>query len=66
MHLQPFGSVTFIEWTKFLREDERLAFVTDVLNRYQVVVTDHPGEENTFKLHQMDITLACDPVPGSK
>lgn len=54
---QAFGSVTFVEWTKFTPEAERLAFVTDVLNRYQIVAADPPGEEHTFKFYQMDITL---------
>lgn len=53
-----FGSVTFVEWTKFLPEHERLAFVTDVLNRYRSEVTDQAGEENMFKFYQMDITLS--------
>ena len=52
-----FGSVTFIEWTQFLPESERLAFVNDVLDRYKSVVADRAGEENTFKFYQMDITL---------
>jgi trans-aconitate 2-methyltransferase len=58
-----FGSVTFVEWTKFLPESERLAFVTDVLDRYQPVATDQPGEENTFKFYQMDVTLRPVSVP---
>lgn len=55
-----FGSVTFIEWTKRLPqgEDQRLAFVNDVLDRYQPVAMDRAGEENTFKFYQMDITLS--------
>lgn len=51
-----FGSVTFIEWTQLLPESERLAFVNDVLDRYRTVACDHPGEENTFRFYQMDIT----------
>jgi hypothetical protein len=54
-----FGSVTFIEWTQHLPETERLDFVADVLDRYRAVAADHPGEENTFRFYQMDITLAC-------
>lgn len=54
-----FGSVTFVEWTRFLPEAERLAFVNDVLDRYRIVACDHPGEENTFKFYQMDITLSA-------
>jgi trans-aconitate 2-methyltransferase len=52
-----FGSVTFIEWTQFLPESERIAFVNDVLDRYKRVVADRAREENTFKFYQMDITL---------
>jgi trans-aconitate 2-methyltransferase len=55
-----FGSVTFVEWTQFIPEAERLAFVTDVLDRYRIVATDQPGEENTFKFYQMDVTLSPD------
>lgn len=55
-----FGSVTFIEWTKFIPESERPSFIADVLDRYQKVAADQPGEENTFKFYQMDITLAHD------
>ena len=52
-----FGSVTFVEWTQHLPEAERLAFATDVLDRYQQVAADKPGEENFFRFYQMDITL---------
>ena len=52
-----FGSVTFVEWTQFLPEPERLTFVNDVLDRYTSVAADRVGEENTFKFYQMDITL---------
>jgi len=52
-----FGSVTFIEWTRLLPEAEKPAFITDVLNRYQTVTVDRPGEENTFKFYQIDIVL---------
>ena len=55
-----FGSVTFVEWTQFIPEAERLAFVADVLDRYQIVAADEPGEENTFKFYQMDITLSAE------
>jgi trans-aconitate 2-methyltransferase len=54
---QAFGSVTFIEWTKFIPQAERPAFVVDVLDRYQNVACDRAGEENTFKFYQMDVTL---------
>jgi trans-aconitate 2-methyltransferase len=50
--------VTFVEWTKFIPEEERLAFVTEVLDRYQIVAADQPGEEHTFRFYQMDVTLS--------
>jgi trans-aconitate 2-methyltransferase len=53
-----FGSVTFVEWTKFLPAGERLAFVTDVLERYRAVAAERTGDENTFKFYQMDVTLS--------
>src|ERR1700747_3030327 len=53
-----FGSVTFVEWTKFLPAGERLAFVTDVLERYRAVAAGRPGEENTFNLNKMDGPLS--------
>jgi trans-aconitate 2-methyltransferase len=59
-----FGSVTFIEWTQFLPEAEKPDFINDVLGRYQSVAVDRPGEENTFKFYQMDITLARGPGPS--
>jgi hypothetical protein len=37
--------VTFVDWTQFIPEAERLAFVTDVLDHYRIVATDQPGEE---------------------
>ena len=55
---EAFGSVTFVEWTKRLPEDQRLEFVNNVLQRYRVVAADSPAENNTFKFYQMDIALA--------
>ena len=53
-----FSSVGFVEWTRRLPDAERPAFINDVLDRYQSVAVDRPGEENTFKFYQMDVTLA--------
>jgi trans-aconitate 2-methyltransferase len=50
-----FGMVTFVEWTKRLPEEDKLAFVNDVLDRYRVVA----GEGNVFKFYQMDVTLSA-------
>ncbi len=52
-----FAGVTFVEWTQHLPESDRLGFATDVLDRYQRVTCDAPGEENFFRFYQMDITL---------
>ena len=53
-----FSVVGMIEWTKLLPERDRLAFVTEVLDRYRSFTCDKRGEENTFKFYQMDITLS--------
>ena len=53
-----FCAVGFVEWTRLLPEAERPAFINDVLDRYQRIAADRPGEENTFKFYQMDVTLA--------
>lgn len=53
-----FSEVCCIEWTQLLPEADRPAFLIDVLDRYRSVAVDQPGEENTFKFYQMDITLA--------
>ena len=39
-------------------ETRRLDFATDVLDRYKKSARDAPGEENYFRLYQLDITLA--------
>jgi len=54
-----FGMVTFVEWTKRLAEEQKRAFVIDVLDRYRVVAGEKLGEENVFKFYQMDVTLAA-------
>jgi trans-aconitate methyltransferase len=53
-----FSKVTMIEWTQNLPEPDRPAFITDVLDRYQKVAPQAPGEENYFRFYQMDIVLA--------
>jgi trans-aconitate 2-methyltransferase len=52
-----FAAVTFVEWTQHLPEADRPAFANDVLDRYQQIAANHPGEENFFRFYQMDITL---------
>lgn len=53
---QAFGMVTFVEWTKFLPEAERPAFVRDVLRRYGSVARD----DRTFRFYQLDVSLSRD------
>ena len=55
---EAFGSVTFVEWSQHIPEAERSAFVKDVLDRYQRVAADAPGEENYLRFYQMDIVLS--------
>ena len=57
---EAFGSVTFVEWSKFLPEDLRPVFVVDVLDRYRREVAKQAGQENLFCFYQMDITLTRD------
>ena len=53
-----FCAVGLVEWTHRLPEAEQPAFINEVLDHYQPIATDRPGEENTFKFYQMDVTLA--------
>ena len=53
---EAFGAVTFVEWTR-LPAQEELNFTADVLDRYRQVACERPGEENTFKFYQMNISL---------
>jgi trans-aconitate methyltransferase len=54
-----FSSVTMVEWTKRLPEALRSVFINDVLERYQAVAAEKPGEENTFKFYQMTIVMTA-------
>ena len=56
-----FGLATFVEWTRCLPESEWLAFITEVLDRYQAVAADGPQEMSTFKFYQMEVMLT--PAP---
>ena len=50
--------VTMIEWTQHVPEADRVAFITDALDRYRHIAVTAPGEENYFRFYQMDIGLA--------
>ncbi|GFE71850.1 trans-aconitate 2-methyltransferase [Chroococcus sp. FPU101] len=49
--------VTLAEWTRFLPLDEWTAFITNILDRYQIYAADTPSENNTFKFYQMEVVL---------
>jgi trans-aconitate 2-methyltransferase len=53
-----FCAVGCVEWTRRFPAADRPAFINDVLDHYQPIAADLPGEENTFKFYQMDVTLA--------
>lgn len=55
---EAFSKVTMIEWSQRVPDAERPAFITDILDRYQLVAAEAPGEENYFRFYQMDIVLA--------
>jgi hypothetical protein len=50
-----------VEWTKQLPESLRSLFITDVLDRYQAVAAEKPGQEGTFRFYQMTIVLKALP-----
>jgi trans-aconitate 2-methyltransferase len=54
-----FSSVTMVEWTRRLPESLQTRFISDVLDRYETVAVENPGEENTFKFYQMTIMLTA-------
>lgn len=49
--------VTLAEWTQFLPEQEWATFITNILDRYQLIAADHSTENNTFKFYQMEVVL---------
>jgi hypothetical protein len=55
---EAFSKVTMIEWSQRVPDAERPAFITDILDRYQHVAAEAPGEESYFRFYQMDIVLA--------
>lgn len=52
-----FANATFIEWTRRLPENQWPAFITDVLDRYQLAAANGPSDANTFKFYQLEIAL---------
>jgi trans-aconitate methyltransferase len=53
-----FSRATFVEWTQFLPDEERPAFISEVLDRYATFAANDIKEANTFKFYQMEIFLA--------
>ncbi|MEO6872333.1 MAG: class I SAM-dependent methyltransferase [Chthoniobacterales bacterium] len=54
-----FCAVGCVAWTDRIPATERPRFLNDVLDRYESVAADKPGEESTFKFSQMDISLVA-------
>jgi trans-aconitate 2-methyltransferase len=54
---QAFGHATFVEWTRHVPAALWPAFISEVLDAYQVVAALRPEEANTFKFYQMQATL---------
>jgi trans-aconitate methyltransferase len=52
-----FARATFVEWTQHIPEGNGLAFVTEVLDRYQDVAASNSQEANTFKFYQLEVVL---------
>src|SRR5262245_46181916 len=52
-----FSAVGLVAWTDRLPATDRSRFIDDVLNRYQLVAAERPGEENVFKFYQTSIGL---------
>jgi trans-aconitate 2-methyltransferase len=48
---------TLVGWTQFLPDENKEAFITEVLDRYRSVAADNPGEANIFKFYQLAVVL---------
>jgi trans-aconitate 2-methyltransferase len=58
-----FCGTTFVEWTRYLPEPDRPAFITDVLDHYRAAASLPPGKENVFKFQQMEVALTRPRAP---
>jgi trans-aconitate 2-methyltransferase len=58
-----FCNAGFGAWTQVLREDQRRAFVEEVMRRYLSGIEASFGERFTFHFTQTDVVLAPVPVP---
>jgi trans-aconitate 2-methyltransferase len=52
-----FCAVGCVAWTTHVPVTERARFLNEVLDRYGSVAAEKPGEENTFKFYQIDVSL---------
>jgi trans-aconitate methyltransferase len=50
---------TFGVWTRRVPEDQREAYIADVLDRYRAVAAPGPGEEHTMKFYQLEAELTA-------
>lgn len=54
---EAFANATFVEWTQHIPRDQWHPFITDVLDRYQMIAATNPSELHTFKFYQMNVSL---------
>jgi len=52
-----FGTVTFVEWTRRIPDADKVAFIGDVLDRYQLVGDGSAADAAVFHFYQMRIAL---------
>ena len=52
-----FGSVTFVEWTRLIPEDERTDFINETLDRYAPVANRAGDNAPVFCFYQMEVVL---------
>lgn len=52
-----FCHATFVEWIRLLTEEEQLAFITEVLDRYRQLPDADAIGLNTFQFYQMQVML---------
>jgi trans-aconitate methyltransferase len=58
-----FCLTTCVAWTQHLPADRHVAFITEVLDRYQTIAANCPTENNTFKFYQLSVKLCGDGSP---
>jgi len=52
-----FAEATFVEWTRRIPAEQRLTFITDVLERYRRLGDGSAAQANVFTFYQMEVVL---------